>query len=151
MVAGRVGSAMAAELGTMRVTEQIDALHTLATNPIQYLVVPRVWAAALTVPCLVLFSDLIGILGGRFVATEVLGLNPLTYFERSVRYLRVQDVGVGLLKAGLFGLTLAVVGCYEGYNVRGGAREVGIAVNRAVVNSIALILVLNYLVTAYFF
>jgi phospholipid/cholesterol/gamma-HCH transport system permease protein len=151
MVAGRVGSAMAAELGTMRVTEQIDALHTLATNPIQYLVVPRVWAAALTVPCLVLFSDLIGVLGGRFVATEVLGLNPLTYFERSIRYLRVQDVGVGMLKAGLFGLTLAVVGCYEGYTVRGGAREVGVAVNRAVVNSIALILVLNYLVTAYFF
>lgn len=150
MVAGRVGSAMAAELGTMRVTEQIDALHTLATNPIQYLVVPRVWAATLMLPCLVVFSDSIGIFGGRFVAVSVLGINPVVYLERSLQYLRLADVGVGLLKAGLFGLTLSLIGCYEGYSVRGGAREVGIAVNRAVVSSIALILVVNYLVTAYF-
>jgi phospholipid/cholesterol/gamma-HCH transport system permease protein len=151
MVAGRVGSAMAAELGTMRVTEQIDALHTLATNPVQYLVVPRVWAGVVTLPCLVLFSDVIGILGGRFIAVEVLGTSPVTYFKRSVQYLDVDDVGVGLIKAALFGLALSLVGCYEGYTVRGGAREVGFAVNRAVVVSIALILVLNYLVTAFFF
>jgi phospholipid/cholesterol/gamma-HCH transport system permease protein len=151
MVAGRVGSAMAAELGTMRVTEQIDALHTLATNPVQYLVVPRVWAGVVTLPCLVLFSDVIGILGGRFIAVEMLGTSPVTYFKRSVQYLDVDDVGLGLLKAALFGLALSLVGCYEGYTVRGGAREVGFAVNRAVVVSIALILVLNYLVTAFFF
>ncbi len=151
MVAGRVGSAMAAELGTMRVTEQIDALHTLATNPVQYLVVPRVWAGMIMLPCLVIFSDIIGIFGGRVVAVGVLGTSPATYFKRSVQYLDAADVGLGLLKAALFGLTLALVGCYQGYTVRGGAREVGFAVNRAVVVSIALILVLNYLVTAFFF
>lgn len=151
MVAGRVGSAMAAELGTMRVSEQIDALHTLATNPVHYLVVPRVWAATLTLPCLVLFSDLIGIFGGRLIAVEALGISPVTYFNRSVQFLHGTDVVVGLVKASLFGLTLSIVGCYEGYTVRGGAREVGLAVNRAVVVSIATILVLNYLVTAYLF
>ncbi len=151
MVAGRVGSAMAAELGTMRVTEQIDALHTLATNPVQYLVVPRVWAATLMLPCLVVLSDIIGILGGRLIAVGVLGLSPVTYFKRATQFLEFEDIGVGLFKASLFGLTLALIGCYQGYHVRGGAREVGFAVNRAVVLSIALILVVNYLVTAYFF
>jgi phospholipid/cholesterol/gamma-HCH transport system permease protein len=151
MVAGRVGSAMAAELGTMRVTEQIDALHTLATHPVQYLVVPRLWAASLSLPALVIFSDVIGILGGRVVAVEVLGVSGVTYAERAVQYLKVEDLFVGLVKASLFGFALALVSCYEGYTVRGGAREVGRAVNRAVVTSISLILVLNYLVTAYFF
>jgi phospholipid/cholesterol/gamma-HCH transport system permease protein len=151
MVAGRVSSAMAAELGTMRVTEQIDALHTLATNPVQYLVVPRIWAATVALPCLVIFSDTVGVLGGRLIAVEVLGTSPVTYFKRSVQYLDFEDVGIGLLKAALFGLTLSLIGCYEGYTVRGGAREVGFAVNRAVVLSIALILILNYLVTAFFF
>jgi phospholipid/cholesterol/gamma-HCH transport system permease protein len=132
MVAGRVGSAMAAELGTMRVTEQIDALHTLATNPVQYLIVPR-------------------ILGGRIIAVGVLGTSPVTYAKRATQFLEFEDIGVGLLKAALFGLTLSLIGCYEGYSVRGGAREVGFAVNRAVVLSIALILIVNYLVTAYFF
>ncbi|MEE8557846.1 MAG: ABC transporter permease [Myxococcota bacterium] len=151
MVAGRVGSAMAAELGTMRVTEQIDALHTLATNPVQYLVVPRVWAATLSLPLLVVFSDIIGILGGKLIAVGMLGTSPETYFKRAVQFLHFGDIAIGLIKAALFGMTLSLVGCYEGYNVRGGAREVGIAVNRAVVVSIALILVLNYLVTAYSF
>ncbi len=151
MVAGRVGSAMAAELGTMRVTEQIDALHTLGTNPVHYLVVPRIWAAAITTPCLVVFSDFLGILAGRFIAVDVLGNSSAIYFKRTVQYLNVEDVAVGLLKATLFGFTLALVGCYQGYSVRGGAREVGFAVNRAVVLSIALIFIINYLVTAYFF
>jgi phospholipid/cholesterol/gamma-HCH transport system permease protein len=151
MVAGRVGSAMAAELGTMRVTEQIDALHTLATNPVQYLIVPRVWAATLMMPCLVVLSDIVGILGGRIIAVGVLGTSPVTYAKRATQFLEFEDIGVGLLKAALFGLTLSLIGCYEGYSVRGGAREVGFAVNRAVVLSIALILIVNYLVTAYFF
>jgi len=151
MVAGRVGSAMAAELGTMRVTEQIDALHTLATNPVSYLVVPRVWAATLTLPCLVVFSDLLGILAGRFIAVNVLGTSPVVYYERTVQFLSPSDVGVGLLKAALFGLSLSLIGCYQGYSVRGGAREVGFAVNRAVVYSIGMIFALNYLVTAYIF
>ncbi len=151
MVAGRVSSAMAAELGTMRVTEQIDALHTLATNPVHYLIVPRVWAGLVMLPCLVVFSDLLGILAGRFIAVEVLGNSPHTYFERTVQFLEVGDVALGLLKAALFGLTLALIGCYQGYTVRGGAREVGFAVNRAVVHSIGMIFVINYVVTAYFF
>jgi phospholipid/cholesterol/gamma-HCH transport system permease protein len=151
MVAGRVGSAMAAEIGAMRVTEQIDALHSLATNPVQYLIVPRLWAALVTLPCLVVFSDAVGILGGRFVAVDMLGNSPVAYHRRAVQFLDVDDVAVGLLKAALFGLTLALTGCYQGYSVRGGAREVAFAVNRAVVVSIALILVLNYVVTAYLF
>jgi len=150
MVAGRVGSAMAAELGTMRVTEQIDALHTLATNPIHYLVVPRVWAAIFMLPCLVIFSDLLGILAGRFIAVEVLGNSSVVYFKRTVQYLGMEDIYVGLIKAALFGLSLALIGCYQGYRVMGGAREVGFAVNRAVVVSIGTIFVINYLVTAYF-
>ena len=151
MVAGRVGSAMAAELGTMRVTEQIDALHTLATHPVQYLVVPRLWAATCMMPCLVIFSDLVGILGGRFIAVDVLGSSPVVYHEKAVQFLSVEDIGVGLLKATIFGFVLALVSCHQGYTVRGGAREVGFAVNRAVVTSIALILVANYVTTAYFF
>ena len=151
MVAGRVGSAMAAEIGTMRVTEQIDALHTLAVNPVHYLVVPRLWAATLMLPALVIFSDLIGIAGGRLVAVEALGISPVVYAKRAVQFLHFEDIGVGLVKATLFGFALALVSCYQGYTVRGGAREVGFAVNRAVVLSISLVLALNYLVTAYFF
>ncbi len=151
MVAGRVGSAMAAELGTMRVTEQIDALHTLATNPVHYLIVPRIWATTVMLPCLVILSDLFGILAGRFIAVDVLGINPHTYFKRTVQFLDIEDISIGLLKAALFGLSLAMIGCYQGYTVRGGAREVGFAVNRAVVLSIGMIFVINYVVTAYFF
>jgi phospholipid/cholesterol/gamma-HCH transport system permease protein len=151
MVAGRAGSAMAAELGTMRVTQQIDALHALATNPVQYLVVPRVWAATLSLPCLVAFSVVVGIMGGRLIAVEVLGISPVAYSEKAVEFLHPSDLGIGLLKASLFGFALALVGCYQGYRVAGGAREVGFAVNRAVVWGIALILVLNYVVTAFLF
>jgi len=151
MVAGRVGSAMAAELGTMRVTEQIDALHTLATNPIKYLIVPRIWAATVMLPCLVIVSDVLGILAGRFITVDVLGNNPVTYYKRTVQFLDFEDIRIGLIKAALFGLSLALIGCYQGYMVRGGAREVGFAVNRAVVVSIGMIFVINYLVTAYFF
>lgn len=148
MVAGRVGSAMAAELGTMRVTEQIDALHTLATNPIQYLVVPRLWAATLALPCLVVFSVLVGIFSGRLIAVGMLGTSPTIYYRRAIQFLGPDDVAVGLIKAALFGFALALVGCYQGYSVRGGAHEVGFAVNRAVVWGIGLILMLNYIVTA---
>ena len=97
------------------------------------------------------FSDLLGILAGRFIAVDVLGNSPVIYFKRTVQYLHLGDIGVGLLKACLFGLVLALIGCYQGYRVRGGAREVGFAVNRAVVVSICLIFVVNYLVTAYFY
>jgi phospholipid/cholesterol/gamma-HCH transport system permease protein len=151
MVAGRVGSAMAAELGTMRITSQIDALVTLATNPVRYLVVPRLLAATVMLPCLVLFANLLGIVGGWLVAVIALENNPVLYERNAVQYLRVNDLVVGLWKATLFGATLALVGCYMGYTVRGGAREVGIAVTRSVVASLILILVFDYLLTAWFF
>jgi phospholipid/cholesterol/gamma-HCH transport system permease protein len=142
---------MAAELGTMRITSQIDALVTLATNPVRYLVVPRLLAATVMLPCLVLFANLLGIVGGWLVAVIALENNPVLYERNAVQYLRVNDLVVGLWKATLFGATLALVGCYMGYTVRGGAREVGIAVTRSVVASLILILVFDYLLTAWFF
>ncbi len=151
MVAGRVGSAMAAELGSMRVTEQIDALVTLGVDPLRFLVVPRLLAATLMLPCLVLFANLLGILGGGFVAVQALGANPHVYEARSLQYLERADLHVGLLKAAVFGATLALVSCHHGLGVSGGAREVGQAVTRAVVVSLVLVLVFDYLLTAWFF
>lgn len=151
MVAGRVGSAMAAELGTMRVTEQIDALVTLATNPVRYLVLPRILAATIMLPCLVMFTNLLGILGGAFVAIGILGTNPSIYEARSLQYLDLEDLGVGLTKAAVFGASLALIGCYYGYTVQGGAREVGRAVTRSVVVSLVAILIFDYLITVWFF
>lgn len=151
MVAGRVGSAMAAELGSMRVTEQIDALRTLGVDPLRHLVVPRLLAASVMLPALVLFAIVFGILGGGFVAVQVLGANPHVYEARSLQYLERADLHVGLLKAAVFGATLALVSCHHGYRVSGGAREVGQAVTRAVVVSFVLILAFDYLLTAWYF
>jgi phospholipid/cholesterol/gamma-HCH transport system permease protein len=151
MVAGRVGSAMAAELGSMRVTEQIDALVTLGADPLRHLVVPRLLAATVMLPTLVVFANGLGILGGGFVAVQVLGANPHVYAARSLQYLEVADLHVGLAKAALFGATLALVSCHAGYRVSGGAREVGRAVTRAVVVSLVLVLVFDYLLTAWCF
>jgi phospholipid/cholesterol/gamma-HCH transport system permease protein len=151
MVAGRVGSAMAAELGSMRVTEQIDAMLTLGVDPLRQLVVPRLLAATVMLPALVVFASAIGILGGGLVAVQVLGANPTVYEARSLQYLALPDVHVGLLKAAVFGATLALVSCHQGYSVKGGAREVGRAVTRAVVASLVLILVFDYLLTAWCF
>jgi phospholipid/cholesterol/gamma-HCH transport system permease protein len=151
MVAARVGSAMAAELGTMRVTEQIDAMVTLAVNPLRFLVVPRLLASIFMLPCLVIFANLLGILGGAFVAIQALGANPHVYETRTLQYLDVSDFHVGLVKAAVFGAVLALVSCYQGFTVSGGAREVGRAVTRAVVVSLVLILVFDYLITAWFF
>jgi phospholipid/cholesterol/gamma-HCH transport system permease protein len=151
MVAGRVGSAMAAELGTMRITQQIDALRTLAVDPVRFLVAPRLFAATLMLPCLVVFANLLGILGGGLVAVHALGASPRVYEARALQYLAVEDLRVGLVKAAIFGATLALVSCHHGFFVRGGAREVGRAVTRSVVVSLALILVFDYLVTAWVF
>jgi phospholipid/cholesterol/gamma-HCH transport system permease protein len=151
MVAGRVGSAMAAELGTMRVTEQIDALVTLGVDPVRHLVVPRLLAATLLLPCLVVFANLLGLLGGAVVAVQALGTNPHVYEARALQYLAPGDLRVGLVKAAVFGATLSLVACHYGLRVSGGAREVGIAVTRAVVSSLVLILVFDYLLTAWFF
>ncbi|MEK6590022.1 MAG: ABC transporter permease [Nitrospinota bacterium] len=151
MVAGRVGSAMAAELGTMQVTEQIDALYTLATNPIKYLIVPRFIAATFIMPILTIFADIIGITGGFVVSVYVLGSNPTTYEKRTWNYLELNDVYSGLLKAVVFGMIIATVSCYQGFKAEGGASGVGKATTNAVVLSSLLILVSNYFITALMF
>ncbi len=151
MVSGRVGSAMAAELGTMQVTEQIDALYTLATNPIKYLIVPRFLAALIVMPILTIFADVIGILGGYLISVELLGSNPTIYIRRTYDYLDLEDIYIGLLKACVFGMIIAIIGCYQGFNTQGGAEGVGKSTTRAVVLSSLLILIANYFITAFFF
>jgi phospholipid/cholesterol/gamma-HCH transport system permease protein len=151
MVAGRVASAMAAEIGTMRVTEQIDALTTLATNPYKYLVAPRLIAATTMLPLLILVADTIGVMGGYLVGTHKLGFNPGAYLNNTFEYLEVLDVVSGLVKAAVFGFIIALMGCYHGFNSRGGAQGVGKATTDAVVSASILILVANYFVTELFF
>ena len=147
MVAGRVSSAMAAELGTMRVTEQIDALVTLRTDPVRYLIAPRLIAATLVLPLLVLVANIIGVLGGFTLATERLGFNPAAYLDVTRRYLEVDDVVSSLVKAAVFGFLLALMGCYHGFRSRGGAQGVGRATTDAVVSAFVLILLSNLLIT----
>ena len=151
MVAGRVGAAMAAELGTMRVTEQIDALTTLNTNPFKYLVAPRLIAGLIMLPVLVLIADIIGVAGGYLVSVLKLGFNHGTYLRNTVDFLRVLDVVSGLVKAGVFGFIVALMGCYHGYHSHGGAQGVGKATTNAVVTASILILIFNYIVTELFF
>jgi phospholipid/cholesterol/gamma-HCH transport system permease protein len=151
MVAGRVGAAMAAELGTMRVTEQIDALTTLATDPMRYLVFPRLLAGVLMLPLLVLVADVIGVMGGFLVSVYKLGFNPYDYINRTLQYLVAEDVIAGLVKAAVFGFIVALMGCYQGYNSRGGAQGVGSATTRAVVTASILILTFDYIITELFF
>lgn len=151
MVAGRVSAAIAAELGTMRVTDQIDALRTLSTNPFNYLVAPRLLAAVLTLPLLVFVGDIIGIMGGFVVATQSLDFNAATYLKNTWDFLETPDVTSGLWKAAVFGFIIALLGCYHGYNSRGGAQGVGAATTHAVVTASILILAANYLMTSFLF
>jgi len=151
MVAGRIGAAMAAEIGTMRVTEQIDALTTLSTNPFKYLVAPRLIAGVLMLPILVLVADIIGVFGGYLVGVYKLGFNPSVYLERTWDILKPIDVISGLVKAAIFGFLISLMGCYHGYHSRGGAQGVGAATTNAVVSSSVLILVFNYIITEFFF
>ena len=151
MVAGRIGAAMAAEIGTMRVTEQVDALVTLSTNPFKYLVAPRLLAGLLMLPCLVVVADIIGVFGGFLVGTYQLGYNPATYIHSSWEYLKPIDVISGLVKASVFGFVISLMGCYNGYQSRGGAQGVGQATTNAVVSASILILTTNYVLTALFF
>jgi phospholipid/cholesterol/gamma-HCH transport system permease protein len=147
MVAGRVAAAIAAEIGTMRVTEQIDALTTLATNPIKYLVVPRLIAAVISMPILVAIADIIGVFGGYVVATESLNFSGGIYLKNTVDFMTNQDVLSGLYKAAVFGFIIALMGCYNGFHSKGGAQGVGAATTNAVVSSSILILAANYLLT----
>lgn len=151
IVAGRAGSAMAAELGSMRVTEQIDALYTLAVNPIQYLIVPRMLAGFVMLPILTLLGDILGIGGGYLVATQVYDLNPVMYVRSSFDFLEYEDVYSGLIKSAIFGIAISIVSCYKGFNTQGGAVGVGKATTSAVVISMMLILILDYIMGALFF
>jgi phospholipid/cholesterol/gamma-HCH transport system permease protein len=147
MVAGRVGASIAAELGTMRVTEQIDALVTLSTNAFKYLVGPRLVAAVITLPILVAIGDTIGIMGGYIVGTRSLGLNSYAYLKTTSDFLSLDDVTSGLIKAAFFGLIIAIMGCYHGFNSKGGAQGVGRATTNAVVSASILILAANFVLT----
>ncbi|MGD9650623.1 MAG: MlaE family ABC transporter permease [Dongiaceae bacterium] len=151
MVAGRIGAAMAAELGTMRVTDQIDALTTLSTNPMKYLVAPRILAGLLMLPLLVLVGDVIGVFGGFIICVYKLGFNPASYIKSSWDFLQFNDVFSGLVKAGVFGFIVTLMGCYNGYNSRGGAQGVGTATTNAVVSASIMILIANYIITEFFF
>jgi len=151
IVAGRAGSAMTASLGTMRVTEQIDALYTLAANPIKHLVVPRVIAGTIMLPILAVMADLIGIFGGYMVSVHMLGANPITYIERSFDLMEPQDLYSGLAKSVVFGFIISTVGCYFGFYTEGGAEGVGKATTRSVVVAFLLIFLANYTLTALFF
>jgi phospholipid/cholesterol/gamma-HCH transport system permease protein len=151
MVAGRIGAAMAAEIGTMRVTEQVDALTTLSTNPYKYLVVPRLIAGLLMLPLLVLVADIIGVAGGYVVSVFKLGFNPTTYINNTYDFMKAFDVISGLVKAAAFGFIIALLGCYNGYHSRGGAQGVGAATTNAVVSASITILMVDYILTEILF
>ncbi|MBL4629080.1 MAG: ABC transporter permease [Roseicyclus sp.] len=151
MVAGRVAAAIAAEIGTMKVTEQIDALRTLSTHPMKYLTAPRLIAATLSLPILVAVGDSIGIFGGYLVSTSRLGFNEAAYLANTRDFLETWDITSGLLKGAVFGFIVALMGCYHGMNSARGARGVGRATTQAVVSASILILAANYLLTEAFF
>ncbi|MCY4543509.1 MAG: ABC transporter permease [Rhodobacteraceae bacterium] len=151
MIAGRVGSAIAAEVATMRVTDQIDALKTLSTNPLNYLVAPRVAAATLVLPMLTAVGDVVGILGGYLVGTTRLGFSSSEYLGTTVRYLESGDIVSGLAKGAMFGFIVAVCGCYCGLNAGKGARGVGAATTRSVATASILIIAANFVMTELFF
>jgi len=147
IIAGRVGSSMGAEIGTMRVTEQIDALEVMATDPIHYLMVPRVWALTAMMPLLVLLGDVIGMVGGYLVAVVLMGSNPVVYIENSFQYMDLWDLFQGLIKAAFFGLLVGVIGCQKGFFTTGGAEGVGRATTRAVVTASIAILISDFFLT----
>lgn len=151
MVAGRIGAAIAAEIGTMRVTEQIDALTTLSVNPFKYLIAPRVIAGTLMLPALVLIGDIIGVFGGYVVSVHTLGFGAGSYLSQTWDVLEAMDVISGLVKAAAFGFVVSILGCYHGYNSARGAQGVGAATTNAVVSSSILILILNFTITKVFF
>lgn len=151
IVAGRAGAAMAAELGTMRVTEQIDALETLATNPVKYLVVPRFIAGVIMLPALTVISDVIGIFGGYTITVGLFGASPNQYWKRSWDFLKTDDIYNGLIKACFFGAFISLICCYKGFYSEGGAEGVGKATTGAVVLSFMTILISDYFLSAWLF
>lgn len=151
IVAGRAGAAMAAELGTMRVTEQIDAMETLATNPVKYLVVPRFIAGLTMLPALTIVSDIIGILGGYAVSIGLFKVSSAVYWKRTWNYLEMNDVYSGLIKACFFGMAIAIISCHKGFYTSGGAEGVGKATTGAVVLSSMTILISDYFLSTWLF
>lgn len=151
MVAGRIGASTSAEIGTMRVTEQIDALTTLSTSPMKYLVGPRVLAGFITMPFLVLIADIVGVYGGYLVAVHKLDFAAGSYLRNTYEFLEFKDVFSGLVKAAIFGFIITLMGCYSGYNSGRGANGVGLATTNAVVAACMLILLSNYITTEIFF
>lgn len=150
MLAGRVSAAIAAEVGAMRATEQIDALHTLSTDPYRYLIAPRLAAAVVTLPVLTVVADIIGIAGGWTVATQTLDFAGATYVRNTWDFLEPWDVLSGLVKAAVFGFIVALMGCYHGFHATGGARGVGRATTHAVVSAAVLVFAADYLLTSLF-
>jgi phospholipid/cholesterol/gamma-HCH transport system permease protein len=144
MVSGRVGSAMAAEIGTMRITEQVDALFSLGADPNQYLVAPRIIACFLMLPLLTLYGDIIGIAAGFFYNVFIMGVNRIIYLKNTLLYLELWDVVSGLIKSAVFGVVIAIIGCWQGLRAEGGAAGVGRATTRAVVLSSISILIVNF-------
>jgi phospholipid/cholesterol/gamma-HCH transport system permease protein len=147
MVAGRVSSAMAAEIGTMRVTEQVDAMTTLRTDPYRYLIAPRLFASLLALPVLVMIANAIGIFGGYLIAVYKLGFNPTGYLKVTREYLEAGDFVMALVKAGVFGFFIALMGCFHGFRTMGGAAGVGRSTTNAVVSTFILILLANLIIT----
>ena len=151
MVAGRSGSAIAAELGTMKITEQIDALKTLCINPHQYLIIPRILAGTLILPLITLFAMGSGVFGGYLVFVHILGLNSEEYLTGIREFVEIQDIIGGMIKASVFGFLLTAIGSYKGYYTRGGARGVGLATTQSVVVSSIFIIISNYFLAALIF
>ncbi len=151
VVTGRAGSAMAAELGTMRVTEQIDAMYTMAVDPIHYLVVPRLITGVTMLPVLTVISDLLGVIGGYFVSIVLLKINSHTYIRQMLNHTDLHDLYSGLVKAAVFGLLISLICCYKGLSTKGGAEGVGRSTTQAVVISSVVVLVADYFLTAFMF
>lgn len=151
VVAGRVGASIAAELGTMKVTEQVDALKALSTNPVSYLVVPRFIAGIFMLFILTIYADWIGMFGGWLIGVFKIGISSHIYLKRAMNVLMVKDILTGLIKAFFFGGVIAVVGCYYGFKARGGAEGVGRATTQAVVVSLIMIIASDALFTAIFY
>jgi len=151
VVAGRVGAAITAELGSMKVSEQIEALETMALNPVRFLVVPRFLALIVMLPCLTVLSDIIGVLGGYLVGVYNLGLNPSRYIDFSFNFMMWKDVSTGLIKSFTFGVIISIIGCYMGLNTKGGAEGVGRSTTVSVVTSFVLIILFDCILTGVFY
>ena len=151
IVAGRSGSAFAAEIGSMKVEEEVDALVTMGINPVRFLVVPKLVAMMIMVPALTVFSDFLGIVGGLFLSTTALEIPPYIYFQQTLNSLLIKDVLTGLIKAWAFGTAITVIGAHEGFKVAGSAMEVGRRTTASVVTSIFLVIMLDFFFTTLFY